>query len=268
MSLVSYNFISFISFRFSEVLRQATLHGKHYSNASDTCKAAVQDGIANDAVRAFGGLSGTNCARGFKRFISRTHDLVDVYEVLLPVLNKNGEIVAMKHPILLPHEVFSYMSTYEKAFNERVLGGSWQKCHKYWNDCRGEPWFASHPARNDFVRTVPLRLYGDDAEDLKNRSSLVLTWSSASAQHIRSEFSRFVITVLPLDLIVTDLTLKVLYGHVVWSFMALLNGYFPRLDPMAKRGRQGHAQTMRASRSTNAVAPKLHWPSSAGTGSS
>ena len=81
---------------------------------------------------------------------------------------------------------------------------------------------------------VPVRLYGDDAEDLKGRSSLILTWSSATAQHIRSDLSRFLITILPLDIVVTELTYQVLYEHVTWSFHALLRGEFPRLDPHGK----------------------------------
>lgn len=90
----------------------------------------------------------------------------------------------------------------------------------------------------------PLRLYGDDAEDHKKQKSLILTWSCTCC-HLPTMKSRFLITILPLTDVVTDMTVQVVLEYIAWSMHVLLRGEWPLLDPHGQQWPEGtiHAKS-------------------------
>ena len=161
---------------------------------------------------------------------------VQPFEVDIPVRLPHSDTVVMEpHSILLPHEVFYWMARYPTEFDARVLGGSPQHSAAYWQSQRQQPWFEGHVAREaiDAGKCVaPLRIYGDDAEVRKGKSCLILTWSGSACRHVSTRMSRFLIAALPVDKTVENMRAHdLIYGHIVWSFTALLDGKFPLTDP-------------------------------------
>ena len=99
-----------------------------------------------------------------------------------------------------------------------------------------EAWLPDHPVKpllEQGETVVPVRLYGDEAEDHKGKSSLILTWSCACC-HASTLLSRFLITMLPMCDLVAEITLNVLYEHVCWSMQVLMHGKWPHVDPYGK----------------------------------
>ena len=157
------------------------------------------------------------------------------FDMSLPVHHRRTRnIIEVKHPILFPHEVYSYVARFPEEFTKRIFGGDPSMAQSWWRSCSNESWFAEHPARRfafDADQVVaPLRIYGDDCEHFKNQSCLIMSWSSPLCS-LPVKQSRFLITALPLPEVVSNDTLNRINTYVGWSMQALYEGKWPALDP-------------------------------------
>eukprot|EP00974_Lingulodinium_polyedra_P014415 1396721-Lingulodinium_polyedra.AAC.1 len=136
--------------------------------------------------------------------------------------------------MLLPHELFAYLSRWPAQFFERVRGSSEDACIRFWKGCRSQEWYRAHPGRScidaDSSRVIPIRLYGDDATYHQGKSALVLTWSSASCTNLGSWLSRHLITIVPLEHSIDGITIEAVHRVVQWSMHVLLEGRWPARD--------------------------------------
>ena len=202
-----------------------------FKDAQLDAHAVVKDGCSVPCTSKLARLGGWgqhpgNCARDFRNAVlKKSVQMLPMYVVELPFLSAEDNAVQWsEQAVVLPHEYLHYLSLREKDFERRLFGESSGReyCREYWQKAPASAWFGSHPARAkicaDPCTVAPARLYGDDASYQKQRSALVLTWSSVLCR-LPSMLSRFVITVLPLRNAVPETT-QALYKIVAWSFIS------------------------------------------------
>ena len=212
-----------------------------FKDAQLDAHAVVKDGCSVPCTSKLARLGGWgqhpgNCARDFRNAVlKKSVQMLPMYVVELPFLSADDNAVQWsEQAVVLPHEYLHYLSLHEKDFERRLFGekSGREYCREYWQKAPASAWFGSHPARAkicaDPCTVAPARLYGDDASYQKQRSALVLTWSSVLCR-LPSMLSRFVITVLPLRNAVPETT-QALYKIVAWSFAQMLEGKFPTAD--------------------------------------
>ena len=175
--------------------------------------------------------------RDFRRHARRLHDMPEMFWTEIPLFNANGQVEEVSHPVLLPHETFSYLADgYPQRFLERVCGGSWRAVKRYWKDHSRDDWCEAHreaqTLRESGVDVAPCTLYGDDAEMHRGSAATIVTWSSPLCCLPTWE-SRMLVTVLPLRHVTPD-TMEALYKVIRWSFDVLLSRRHPTHGPDGK----------------------------------
>jgi hypothetical protein len=203
--------------------------------------AAVQDGLTDPEVMrlAAAGSHGEhthNICRDVCRFVSSSMDLPTLHRVRVPVVDSRTPTTpaAVEVPILLPHQVFSYIATKRpELFRSFTLDDN---LPSFWDaaDARHDPQMAGHPmkGRADWrSKAVPLLLHGD-AGGYTNRDSLEVTsWGGLLCSEDTWR-CRYIATVFVCSAEQGGRggTMDVIWSVLRWSFAACFEGRHPAVD--------------------------------------
>ena len=231
-----------------------------------SCREALRTAAASGVHDAFtekiaslgaGGLHMQNAERDMHRTCRRFLNVdYQLYHVKTYLRRPGTGLDEVEWPILLPHEVFAFLfciflisffyfclhevfallkkanpQAFKKVFAVEKLQVWWQ------NIIREQPeWFLRHPLK-DFVESlankslaVPMRLFGDETGVRKSRNVAEVHVSSPVTVDLPSLLCKIPVYIVPLHLVVKELTEPMLQRALVWSFEALASGYHPYLD--------------------------------------
>ena len=172
-----------------------------------------------------------NAQRDLMRCWGQPAGAPQFYWASIPVMGSQGTAVAVRHPFVLPHELFASLhSARPDLFSSAVLGDSEDR-EKFWKHLG--PIVAAHPRLSETGtdRSVPVGLHGDAGAMSKQEGLMVLTWNSLVGSGVTAD-TRFVITLIRKPQLPPDQsTLEAIYQIVAWSLNALQQGLSPSADP-------------------------------------
>ena len=100
----------------------------------------------------------------------------------------------------------------------------------------GETWVATHPAladKRNYRTVIPIVVYGDDAQHIRNDKLKILQWSSVVSRASTLD-SKLIFAVLPVTACVIDRkvhsTVNKLQAVLRWSLVARMDGRWPSVD--------------------------------------
>lgn len=162
------------------------------------------------------------------------------YELDVDIYSPDGldQIVKVKLPVILPHELFAALS--DKG------GDVWVKhvwapdaCQEWWTQSAATDYMQGHTVLADpsqWKYTVPLGLHGDAAKFTKLDSLFTLSWNNVAAPKGVSAFdTRFLITAIPTPWLIKGVTVNQVLVAVAWSMAVLRDGVHPDRDHQFER---------------------------------
>ena len=217
---------------FAKLLKSVGRGKSSYKEARDISEAAISDGASSTDLLSAIRPSDRNVSRDVYRKFRIDHCMwLQLYEADIFVRRPGKGIVENRWGVLLPHELFSCLAcdfpdVWEELFCvppdyfDRVARAA-------------DPWFNEHLLKDKVLDTphqaTPIRLFCDDTGLRKTRNVRILHWfgEGSSTPTWRRKIPCYI---LPMHLLVGDLTEGPLQEIVQWSFNALALGKWPMLD--------------------------------------
>jgi hypothetical protein len=174
-----------------------------------------------------------NCERDLWRVLGRHGLQLPLHFYYAPIsvrsrTDPEGNVL-VRHPCVLPHELFALMFQRKELFPALCPDGL-PEVARYWAHLAGEDWMKKHPLpAPDRPVCVPISLWGDDGPFSKNDQLLVLSWTGCLATRSTMR-SRFLFTVVPHRWKRAKRTTRELLEILRWSCDCLLNGTYPTHD--------------------------------------
>ena len=201
------------------------------------CEAVVLDGTESECTHkmaSFGhwGAQTQNIERDLHRYCVRSNlnAGIEAYQVETVVRDAAGQHKETCLPVLLPHELVNGMYQLSEADFQSRFVCSESLLSEFWAHHSSERWFHSHPARDKIMqepgRSIPLRLFGDEAPMSKSQGVLLFAFCSSICR-LPSWLSRWLTICVPTSLIIPDETLRPLLEVFIWSLTILMSGVMP-----------------------------------------
>ena len=224
--------------------------------------AAVADGATSREVTLLAGLGSNgrypnHMHTELLKHLQPTKVSGALTEVDIAMKRPPHAIVRMKHPMLLPHELFATIYTHHRdRFFEVLCGGSEANIEQFWAEVEGTQKYASLPARlvpTHKKRCIPIAIHGDGVPisgigKSWSKSAQVFSWCSLLARGSTIN-TCFLIYLFFWQLIVSSGGMdqyQKFTKMLCWSLTALSSGKWPRADAEGRAWEKGSPQEARA----------------------
>jgi hypothetical protein len=172
--------------------------------------------------------------RDLRRKLQHHHGYhLDVYWIYVTLDKTDGlGVVRELVPVLLPWELYAaaYSSSWAQFESSAVGPSGIETLRAYWVNAMRLPWGRAHPiaqSPQDFPFTIPLSYFIDGGEFSDGSNATITTVSSIACGRGNAYDKSFLISVLPEDRLVKDVSLGELSDFLAWCGGVLLSGKRP-----------------------------------------